>query len=61
MKKTALILCTALLWVVPAGADVIVRSFRQQIPVGDADRISLDFPVGEVTVEAWDNAQVGST
>ncbi|HKI02694.1 MAG TPA: hypothetical protein VKK31_12010 [Thermoanaerobaculia bacterium] len=64
MKRTTLTILTltaALLWVAPAGADEaenIVRSFRQQIPVGDADRIYLEFPVGEVTVEAWDNPQV---
>lgn len=62
MKKTALILSAALfagvLGAVPAGASEIVRSFKQQIPVGDADEIALDFPVGEVTVEAWDNPQV---
>lgn len=59
MKKTALILSLALLLaVVPVGASEIVRSFKQQIPVGDADEIALDFPVGEVTVEAWDNPQV---
>ncbi len=59
MKKTALMLSAALLLaVVPAGADEIVRSFKQQIPVGDAGEIALDFPVGEVTVEAWDNPQV---
>jgi hypothetical protein len=62
MKKTALILSAVLVagiaGVVPASADEIVRSFKQQIPVGDADEIALDFPVGEVTVEAWDNPQV---
>jgi hypothetical protein len=59
MKKTALLLSLALLLaVVPVGASEIVRSFKQQIPVGDADEIALDFPVGEVTVEAWDNPQV---
>ena len=59
MKKTALILSLALLLAaVPAGAKEIVRSFQQQIPVGDADKIPLDFPVGEVKVEAWDNPQV---
>ena len=51
--ETALILSVALLLgVVPAGASEIVRSFKEQIPVGDADEIALDFPVGEVTVEA---------
>ncbi len=59
MKKTALLLSIALMaGVVPAGADEIIRSFEQQIPMGGADEIALDFPVGEVTVEAWDNPQV---
>lgn len=58
MKKSALILVAALAWGVPAGADEVIRSFRQQIPVRGADQIVLDFPVGEVTVEAWDNAEV---
>lgn len=61
MKRTALtalIITAALLWVVPAGADEVVRSFRQEIPVAGADRIHLEFPVGEVTVEAWDNPRV---
>jgi hypothetical protein len=59
MKKTTLILAAALLWVVPAGADEIVRAFQQQIPVAGADRIVLDFPVGELTVEGGDGPQVG--
>lgn len=58
MKRTALLLCAALLWASSAGAEEIVRSFRQQIPAGGADGISLDFPVGEVTVEAWESSQV---
>jgi hypothetical protein len=58
MKRTALLLSVALLWASSAGADEIVRSFRQQIPVSGADGISLDFPVGEVTVEAWESNQV---
>src|SRR4030095_4168627 len=58
-KKVALtFFATALLWVTSAGAEEVVRSFRQQIPVGNAGEISLDFPVGEVTVEAWDASQV---
>ena len=59
MKKTVLILAAALLWVVPAGADEIVRSFQQQIPAAGADRIVLDFPVGELTIEGVDGTQVG--
>jgi hypothetical protein len=58
MKKSALLLAAALLWATSAGAEEIVRSFRQQIPVAGAHDISLDFPVGEVTVEAWDSPQV---
>jgi hypothetical protein len=61
MKKTALaalILATVLLWGTPASAKEIVRTFRQQIPVGNADRIHLDFPVGEVRVAGWDSRQV---
>ncbi len=60
MKKTVLLFVAVVLWVTPAVADdEVVRSFRQQIPVGDAREISLDFPVGEVTVEARDDSQVG--
>jgi hypothetical protein len=58
MKKTLLILAAALLWVVPAGAKETVRSFRQQIPVGGAGKIHLDFPVGKVEVTAWDSREV---
>jgi hypothetical protein len=62
MKKTALtislLLLAALLSGRPAGAKEIVRSFRQQIPIGTAGRIHLDFPVGEVKVEGWDNPAV---
>jgi hypothetical protein len=60
MKKTALIavLSLATAATAPAGAKEIVRSFRQQIPMGSASRIHLDFPVGELRVEGWDNRQV---
>lgn len=58
MKKTALLLTAVLLSAVPASADSVVRSFRQQIPAAGSDKIHLDFPVGEVTVEGWDGAQV---
>jgi len=47
-----------LLGSVPAAATEVVRSFHQQLPTGAADRIHLDFPVGEVQVEGWDNRQV---
>src|SRR6185369_14108242 len=62
MKKTALLVFTiglaVLLWAVPASAKEVVRSFPQQIPVGSAGSIHLDFPVGELHVEAWDDRQV---
>lgn len=58
MKKTALLILAVLLWAVPASAREVVRSFRQQIPVGSAARIHLDFPVGEIRVEGSDGRQV---
>jgi len=63
LKKTALIAVLSLAvaatapGATPAGAKEIVRSFRQQIPMGSANRIHLDFPVGELRVEGWDNRQ----
>lgn len=58
MKRTALLILAVLLWAVPASAKEVVRSFKQQIPVGSAGRIHLDFPVGELHVEGWDGRQV---
>jgi hypothetical protein len=61
MRKIAafiIFLAAALLASIPAAATEVVRSFRQQLPTGTADRIHLDFPVGEVRVEGWDNRQV---
>jgi hypothetical protein len=58
MKRTALLISLALLWAASAGAEEVVRSFRQQIPAGNAEKITLDFPVGELTVEAWEGSQV---
>jgi hypothetical protein len=61
MRKIAafvIFLAAALLATVPAAATEVVRSFHQQLPIGAADRIHLDFPVGEVQVEGWDNRQV---
>jgi hypothetical protein len=58
MKKTTLILAAALLWVVPAGAEEVVRSFRQQVSVGTADKIHLDFPVGDLQVDGWDGSKM---
>jgi hypothetical protein len=62
MKRTALLASliglAVLLWALPASAKEVVRSFRQQIPVGSAGGIHLDFPVGELRVEGWDGRQV---
>jgi hypothetical protein len=62
MKKIALtasfVLLAALVWGGPAGAKEVVRAFRQQIPVGTAGRIYLDFPVGEVQVAGSDDRRV---
>jgi len=58
MKKIALFFAAALLlWATSAGAEEIVRSFRQQIASGSINEVSLDFPVGSLTVEAWDSPQ----
>ncbi|HEV8579228.1 MAG TPA: hypothetical protein VGX68_09100 [Thermoanaerobaculia bacterium] len=58
-KRAALTLfATALLMATSAGAAEIVRSFRQQVPVGNVDEISLEFPVGEVRIEAWESSQI---
>jgi len=58
MKKTALILAASLLWVLPASADEVVRSFRQQIPIANAHQIRLDFPVAELNVDSTAGNQV---
>jgi hypothetical protein len=59
MKKTALIIAAGLLWVLPAGAREVVRSFRQQIPIANAHKILLDFPVAELNVDSVPGNQVG--
>jgi hypothetical protein len=64
MKKAALILGVALLGSISTGAaraadKVVVRSFHQQIPVANAEKIHLDFPVGELNVDPGDGGQVG--
>lgn len=52
------LMAAALLAAVPAAATEVVRSFHRQLPIQAADRIHLDFPVGEVQVDGWDNRQV---
>jgi hypothetical protein len=55
MKKSILILAAALLWTIPAAADETVRTFSKQLPTEDIRKVELDFPVGEITVDAWDS------
>lgn len=59
MKKVALFLAAALLWVLPAAADEVVRSFRQQIPIANARKIHLEFPVAELNVDSGASDHVG--
>lgn len=58
MKKLVSTLAVALLWTIPASADETVRHLEKQIPANGVERVSLDFPVGEVLVDGWDNQQV---
>jgi hypothetical protein len=55
MRKSILILAAALLWTIPAAADETVRTFSQQLPTEDIRKVALDFPVGEIAVDAWDS------
>jgi hypothetical protein len=41
-----------------AAEETTARRFSQQIEATGAQRISLDVPVGEMTVEGWDQRQV---
>jgi len=62
MNKTIWTLAAAavLLWTTPACADrdVVVRHFVKQFPAGGLERILVDVPVGEVTIEGSSSAQV---
>ncbi len=58
MKKLILPLAAILLGALPAAADDVVRTLNQAFPVNAATEIDLDFPVGELIVEAWDEPQV---
>jgi hypothetical protein len=55
MRKSILILAAALLWTIPAAADETVRTFSKQLPTEDIRTVDLDFPVGEIIVDAWDS------
>jgi len=61
MKKLIPVLAAALLAalpVSPAFADEVVRTLDRQFSAADASRIHLDFPVGELKVEAGSGRQV---
>lgn len=61
MKKTAWFLAAAaLLCTLPARADddEVVRRFVKQFPADNVERVLVDVPVGEVTIEGWDGRQV---
>jgi hypothetical protein len=58
MKKLILPLAAILLGALPAAADEVVRTMSQAFQVKTADEIHLEFPVGEMVVQAWDESQV---
>jgi len=58
MRKSILILAAALLWTIPATAAETVRTFSKQLPTEDIRRVDLDFPVGEIAVDAWDSQRL---
>lgn len=43
---------------VSASADDIVRTLSQQFDAANIDQLELEFPVGELVVDAWDRPQV---
>ena len=64
MKRSAWITLSiaaaALLWTLPANADadVVVRHFDKQFAQGNAQRVLVDVPVGQVIIEGTDERQV---
>ncbi|HVG11325.1 MAG TPA: hypothetical protein VNM67_26735 [Thermoanaerobaculia bacterium] len=48
----------ALLAALPASADEVVRTLERQVSAADASQIHLDFPVGELKVEAGSGREV---
>lgn len=58
MKKLVLLVAAALLAALPAAADEVVRSLDRQVSAADASRVHLDFPVGEVRIEAGAGREV---
>ena len=58
MKKLVPLAAAVLLAALPAAADEVVRTIERQVSAAQASRISLDFPVGELVVEAGSGREV---
>ena len=58
MKQILLPVAAVLLWAASVSADEVVRTLDKQLSAGNVAGISLDFPVGEVVVEAAAGRQV---
>jgi hypothetical protein len=58
MKKLVPFIALALLGALPAAADEVVRTIDRQFSAAEASRIHLDFPVGQLDVEAGSGRQV---
>lgn len=58
MKRLIPFAAVALLAAVPAAADEVVRKLDGRFSAADASRISLDFPVGQLIVEAGSGREV---
>ena len=58
MHRFAPLFACAALTALPLTAEETARHFNQQIAVAGTQKVALDFPVGELTVEGWDQHQV---
>jgi len=58
MKTTPTLLALALACAVPLSASETVRHFTQELSVDKAEKVMIDFPVGEVTITGADQRQV---
>ena len=57
MKKLIPFAAAALLAAMPAAADEIVRTIDRQFSAAEASRIHLEFPVGELKIEAGSESE----
>lgn len=58
MKKLVSFAAAALLVALPVAADEVIRTIDRQISAADASRIHLEFPVGELKIEAGTGREV---